>query len=135
MPGKDKDALLAARRSLQLQMKELFNLGVLNGPDLALMDSLMVDPTSIANNAMDMIGAADLNERVTTNLVQLRRMFKDIIEPKLNAAGIALPPDVPPAAPPPDGSGMATISTDAEYDALPSGTTFVGPDGKTRRKP
>lgn len=28
-----------------------------------------------------------------------------------------------------------TIRTDAEYNALPSGTTFVGPDGKTRRKP
>lgn len=29
----------------------------------------------------------------------------------------------------------ATISTDEEYDALPSGATFVGPDGVTRRKP
>lgn len=27
------------------------------------------------------------------------------------------------------------ISSDAEYNALPSGATFVGPDGKTRRKP
>ena len=32
------------------------------------------------------------------------------------------------------GSGMPTISSDAEYDALPSGTVFKGPDGKTRRK-
>ncbi|MEC9361904.1 MAG: hypothetical protein VYC42_01650 [Pseudomonadota bacterium] len=27
------------------------------------------------------------------------------------------------------------IANDADYDALPSGTVFVGPDGKTRRKP
>ncbi len=27
------------------------------------------------------------------------------------------------------------VSSDADYDALPSGATFVGPDGKTRRKP
>jgi len=27
------------------------------------------------------------------------------------------------------------IATDADYNALPSGATFVGPDGKTRRKP
>lgn len=27
------------------------------------------------------------------------------------------------------------VASDADYNALPSGTTFVGPDGKTRRKP
>lgn len=33
------------------------------------------------------------------------------------------------------GSGtIKTIATDAEYDALPSGTEYVGPDGKRRRK-
>jgi hypothetical protein len=39
-----------------------------------------------------------------------------------------------PAAPAANG-GVVTITSDAEYDALPSGSTFVGPDGKTRRKP
>lgn len=32
-------------------------------------------------------------------------------------------------------TGPAKINSDAEYNALPSGATFVGPDGKTRRKP
>jgi len=32
-------------------------------------------------------------------------------------------------------TGPAKISSDAEYDALPSGTEFVGPDGINRRKP
>lgn len=31
--------------------------------------------------------------------------------------------------------GPVRISTDAEYDALASGALFVGPDGKTRKKP
>jgi hypothetical protein len=31
--------------------------------------------------------------------------------------------------------GAARVNSDAEYNALPSGSTFVGPDGKTRRKP
>lgn len=35
---------------------------------------------------------------------------------------------------PPSG-GPAKVTSDAEFDALPSGTVFVGPDGKTRRKP
>jgi hypothetical protein len=33
------------------------------------------------------------------------------------------------------GGGVARIKSDAEYNALPSGATFIGPDGKTRRKP
>lgn len=33
------------------------------------------------------------------------------------------------------GSGPKQITSDAEYDALPSGTEFKGPDGKVRRKP
>jgi hypothetical protein len=31
--------------------------------------------------------------------------------------------------------GVRRIATDAEYNALPSGTEFIGPDGKRRRKP
>lgn len=33
------------------------------------------------------------------------------------------------------GGRPARIASDAEYNALPSGAMFVGPDGKTRRKP
>ena len=33
-----------------------------------------------------------------------------------------------------DGS-LATVENDQAYEALPSGTAFVGPDGKVRRKP
>jgi hypothetical protein len=35
----------------------------------------------------------------------------------------------------PAAGGVVTITSDAEYEALPSGTTFISPDGKTRRKP
>lgn len=34
-----------------------------------------------------------------------------------------------------DQSGIATIKSDAEFNKLPSGAIFVGPDGKKRRKP
>ena len=33
------------------------------------------------------------------------------------------------------GGGPPRINSDAEYNALPSGTIFIGPDGKQRRKP
>ncbi|WP_242394857.1 hypothetical protein [Anaeromyxobacter oryzisoli] len=38
------------------------------------------------------------------------------------------------AGPAPTAAGPARISSDAEYDALPSGAQYVGPDGKLRRK-
>ncbi|MEM1149456.1 MAG: hypothetical protein AAGI03_02725 [Pseudomonadota bacterium] len=87
LPGAGKDALLTARRSLQLQMKELFNLGVLNGPDLMLMDELLVDPTDLLNAGMDGAGVADVRERAKANSKQLRDMMRDLIEPKLRTIG------------------------------------------------
>jgi hypothetical protein len=42
------------------------------------------------------------------------------------------PARAPVAAP---AGGPKRIATDADYNALPSGAMFVGPDGKTRRKP
>jgi hypothetical protein len=47
-------------------------------------------------------------------------------------AGAGTPPPADPAT---AATGPVTITSDADYDALPSGTEFVGPDGKTRRKP
>lgn len=32
-------------------------------------------------------------------------------------------------------TGPVKITSDADYNALPSGATFIGPDGKTRKKP
>jgi hypothetical protein len=45
LPGQDSDAVKQARTDLLLQLKELYNLGVLNGPDLALMEGMVHDPS------------------------------------------------------------------------------------------
>jgi len=87
LPGMQRDALVGARRDLQLQMKELYNLGVLNGPDLALMDSLLVDPTSVGNIAMDAVGVADLDTRMAANIAQVRQQLIRTAVPKLRALG------------------------------------------------
>jgi len=42
---------------------------------------------------------------------------------------------VPRKKTPPTAKLPPRITTDAEYNALPSGTEFIGPDGKKRRKP
>lgn len=40
-----------------------------------------------------------------------------------------------PSGPLSGASGPARITSDAQYNALPSGSVFIGPDGKQRRKP
>jgi hypothetical protein len=43
-PGSEKDTLNTVRQGIMLEAKELFNLGVLNGPDLQLMEKMIYDP-------------------------------------------------------------------------------------------
>jgi hypothetical protein len=45
------------------------------------------------------------------------------------------PSNMPQQMKPGIGSTLPTISSEEEYDKLPSGTIFIGPDGKKRRKP
>lgn len=119
LPGKQRDALIAARRDLQLQMKELFNLGVLNGPDLELMDQLIVDTTDPTNYALDVLGVADIQERVDANTKQLKAQLKNLAGPQLKALGID--PDAPTSGQ--DGSGKPqpapdfSAMSDEELDA------------------
>jgi hypothetical protein len=43
--------------------------------------------------------------------------------------------DLSPQDAPAKAAGPARIQSDADFEALPSGATFIGPDGKVRRKP
>ena len=72
-----------------MQMKEIYNLGVLNGPDLELMDQIIVDPTGLRNKALDIFDIADTEDRVAKNIDQVRGMMRQIVEPKLKAIGVA----------------------------------------------
>lgn len=72
MPGADKLALSGAYQDLLLEMKELYNLGVLNGPDLEIMQKVLKDPTA----------ASSAGYRGSTILNQL----DTVVKPKLEAA-------------------------------------------------
>lgn len=93
IPGAQKDAIDVSRRNLQMQMKELYNLGVLNGPDLDLMNQIIIDPTGLGNKALDVLGIADTETRVSKNIEQVRGIMRQLVEPKLKAIG-ATPEDV-----------------------------------------
>lgn len=99
MPGARNDTLATAHRDLQMQMKELYNLGVLNGPDLMLMDQILLDPTSVSGGLMDMVGLADMEERIPNNIKHVRRMMTNLVEPSLQQLGMT-PADLQPKSDP-----------------------------------
>lgn len=124
--GDNMHALEQSRRNIQLQLKELFNLGVLNGPDLALMDSMIFDPTigiqgvgpggaipvprGLSNALSATFGSIGLgpsiNDRAASSISRLKEMLRGIRNTQTQIIGL---PNVPPPAgtgnPPPAGPG------------------------------
>lgn len=58
-------------RNMQLQAKEAYNLGVLNGPDLTIIEQLVADPTSYSGV---MVGKQGIQDQAS----ELSRIIKDI---------------------------------------------------------
>lgn len=108
-PGARKDALDVGHRDLQMQMKELYNLGVLNGPDLDLMNQILLSPTSIGGNIMDAVGISDMEKRIPANIEQVRQLMRNRSEPGLQQLGINMD-DLMPAAPNPANSDVSAMS-------------------------
>lgn len=87
MPGKDKDNLNTVRQGVMLQMKELFNLGVLNGPDLSLMEKMIYDPVidpMKEGGLMNVPGqiwagaTGTAGDRAKNSVTELKRMLENI---------------------------------------------------------
>ena len=94
MPGAQKDAVAVQRRAIQMQMKELYNLGVLNGPDLALMDEMLFNPSSLGARILDIATGkwegGNIDNRVERNISQLRDILMDMAAPKLREFGLSV---------------------------------------------
>ncbi len=74
-------------RNMQLQAKEAYNLGVLNGPDLTIIEQLVADPTAIRGAA---IGKAGIDAQAQ----ELKRIVTDMgnvasMKPKTVTGGAA----------------------------------------------
>jgi hypothetical protein len=110
--------------NMMLQAKEAYNLGVLNGPDLEILTSVITDPRSLK-------GTVTSKAALDAQASELDRIMQGISAVSANRR----PQDAAPSAAKPAGAKIPTISDDAGYNALPSGATFIGPDGKQRRKP
>lgn len=70
----------------------------------------------------------------STRFSKLRSQYEDVAK-KAGADPSRILLDEGKTPPPQQGDGPVQIKGDADYDALPSGTEFIGPDGQPRRKP
>jgi hypothetical protein len=82
-PGQARDAVTQARTNIQLQLKELYNLGVLNGPDLQLMEQMLIDPSPSITNMI-----ANPSGRVRASVQRLKQMLETVRNNALGAAGM-----------------------------------------------
>ncbi|MGE0281209.1 MAG: glycoside hydrolase family protein [Rhizobiaceae bacterium] len=87
LPGKEKDQLNTVRQGVMLQLKELFNLGVLNGPDLSLMERMIYDPTVDVTKEGGVANLPDqawtaltdgAGDRANSSVAELKRMLTNI---------------------------------------------------------
>jgi len=85
MPGTQRDLLQSARTNLQLQMKDLFELGVLAGPDMDLLNALVFDTTDPKNYLTQALGGGTAEERFKNSIQNLENQMKILIAPKIKA--------------------------------------------------
>lgn len=114
-PGVAKDAMDATRTDVLLQLKELYNLGVLNGPDLSLMSKMLFDPAvdplkegglSAAFSQAWSAVAGDTQERSASSIANLRATVK-----RLTSAYQSIAPEGEKTPPP---AGDVKTMTDEE---------------------
>ena len=98
LPGRDKDSLTQLRRYIQLELKELMNLGVLAGPDMEIMEGMLFDPSvGIGWTGPRGLGnITNVQQRAETSIGQLQ----DMLRRKRNTAVAPLGmPEIPGATP------------------------------------
>lgn len=81
-PGLDKALLSSSNKDLMLEFKELVNLGVLNGPDVEIIEDVLTNPTSIYTNLLDATG-----QMTTADLLQV---LDEVVGNKINKAGASV---------------------------------------------
>lgn len=126
--GAKRAKLQAAFTAVQMGLKNAMELGALAGPDVAILSGMLVDPTSMK------AGVLLNNDGLSEQIAQTRNYLKNR---EVALAGTYNRPNPMQRAQgsAPTGNAPAQIKGDADYAALPSGSLFIGPDGKTRRKP
>lgn len=72
MPSERKSRLQAAYNNVLLQAKEMYNLGVLNGPDYSIMQEILNNPTSLTGRALAGLSAEEQTARALAQIAEVR---------------------------------------------------------------
>lgn len=84
--GIDKDRVQRQRTNILLQLKELYNLGVLNGPDLMLMESMLPSPDVQGYDPRTWGNALNPSDRVDAAVADMKVKLREMLQGKLEAA-------------------------------------------------
>lgn len=114
-PDEGKNKLKTAYTDLQMELKELFNLGVLNGPDLAILEKALTDPTTFTASVHEMWDDSIFKNQVShfrNKLNSARKTHNESYgnpnaQPAQDSGQITIPTDKP-----------LSEMTDEELDAL-----------------
>src|SRR6185369_10988024 len=106
--------------------KALFELGVLNGKDLEVLQKALADPSTIRGGLA--VGSETRNKQIDD--------IVGIVKQKMDAARVNYGGGAPKPGPPaggvaaPDTRSIPQPKSETEFNALPSGTVFIDPEGK-----
>ena len=160
LPGQERNELSAVRTDIQMQLKTMYDLGVLNGPDLALMNKMIFDPVvdvTTKDGIMSAAGqvwnnvAGSTPSLATSSAQKLREMTNSALAAKGSKLTLGEPPadkeqpaspNTPVSAGPPAGAptqqpaaNAPTVSTPEQYNQIPPGTQYYDSQGNLRMKP
>ena len=151
-PRNPADQLDSAKRAqiqsvgkqLQMNLKEAAALGALSGPDMDIVLGMLDDPVGAMAALkgrpallakLDAVSAGNLRRfdalRDQYGEAAVPEVYRSKLPQQAGRPATQSPANQPRQAP----SGPVAISSEAQYNTLPSGTVYIGPDGKARRKP
>ena len=103
MPGEARSQVESVRTNIIMQLKNLYELGAITGPDLPLMEKMISDPSSWG-------GAYGTEERVTAQTKELRRILQRTVA-NTEAGMTGKAPEPPPGEAPKAGPTLAPGQT------------------------
>lgn len=116
LPGKDKNELNTRRTQILLELKTLNELGAITGPDMDLMNALVLDPTTPVNALRDawakVTGGATAGQQAISNIDVLR----DIAQDRIKAAQGGLAAPEPTTSPDPNALTIEELKALSEED-------------------
>lgn len=78
-PSVGRDVLQTAYQNTLLQAKELYELGVLNGPDYMIMQKLLRDPTSVMGRVESYGSSEEQTKRALAQLGEVRKIMGGLV--------------------------------------------------------